>query len=202
MTGSSGPRLRTTAAPEEQESEILVAARREFSEIGVRRASMDSVARAAGVSRSTLYRRFPNKDALLAAVGEGIAADTMERLAHAVRDLSPHDAVVEAFVECARMVSGDPLIQRLLLEEQDLPGVLLTRASRGASEFLEASSLAIAATLRHTGATMAEDDLVLVSEHFVRIALSLTQIRTGRLDVSDLDTVRDYATRLLAPLVF
>lgn len=202
MVGGSGPRLRTTAAPEEQEAEILAAARREFAEVGVRRASMDSVARAAGVSRSTLYRRFPNKDALLAAVGEGIAADTMERLAHAVRDLSPHDAVVEAFVECARTVAGDPLIHRLFLDEPDLTGVLVSQASRGAGAFLEASSLAIAATLRHAGATMSDDDLTLVSEHFVRIALSLTQIQTGRLDVADLDSVRDYAARLLAPLVY
>ncbi|MBM7368385.1 TetR/AcrR family transcriptional regulator [Gordonia hydrophobica] len=201
MTDGSGPRLRTTAAPEEQEAEILAAARREFTDVGVRRASMDTVARGAGVSRSTLYRRFPNKDALLAAVGEGISMDTLERLAHAVRDLSPQDAVVEAFVECARMVSSDPLVRRLFLEEPDLTEVLVSRASRGAGAFLEAASAAIAATLRHTGATMPDDDLALVSEHFVRIALSLTQIQSRRFDVADLDSVRDYAIRLLAPLV-
>lgn len=197
----NGPRLRTTAAPEEQEAEILAAARREFSDVGVRRANMDAVARAAGVSRSTLYRRFPNKDALLVGVGESIAADSLERLARAVRDLPPRDAVVEAFVECARMVSGDPLIRRLFLEEPDLTGVLVGQASRGARAFLEASSHAIAATLRYTGATMPEDDLLLVSEHFMRVALSLTQIQTARFDVADPRSVRDYAERLLAPLV-
>lgn len=201
MTAESRARLRTTAAPEQQEAEILAAARREFSDVGVRRANMDTVARAAGVSRSTLYRRFPNKDALLEAVGQGLAVEVMERLARAVRDLSPHDAVVEAFVECARTVSGDPLIRRLFLEEPDLTEVLIGRASRGARAFLEASSGAIAATLRHTGATMPDDELILVSEHFVRIALSLTQIQTSRVDIADLDSVRAYAAQLLAPLV-
>jgi len=201
VVGGSGPRLRTSAAPEEQEAEILAAARREFTEIGVRRASMDAVARAAGVSRSTLYRRFPNKDALLAAVGQGMAAETMERLGEVVRGLSPGDAVVEAFVECARMVADDQLIRRLLLDEPDLTDVLVSRSPRGAGEFLEASSLAVASTLRRTGATMSDDDLALVSEHFVRIALSLTQVRTRLLDVADLDSIRVYAARFLAPMV-
>lgn len=202
MISGTGPRLRTSAAPEEQEAEILAAARREFTEIGVRRASMDAVARAAGVSRSTLYRRFLNKDALLASVGEAMAVETMERLDEVVRGLAPGEAVVEAFVECARMVADDQLIRRLLLDEPDLTDVLVSRAPQGAGQFLEASSMAVATTLRRTGAAMPDDDLALVSEHFVRIALSLTQVRTRLLDVADLDSIRSYAARFLAPMVF
>jgi TetR/AcrR family transcriptional regulator len=47
---------------------ILDAAQRIFEQYGARRANVEDVARAAGVSRSTLYRAYPNKDALLDAV--------------------------------------------------------------------------------------------------------------------------------------
>ena len=47
---------------------LLDAARDVFEEYGARRANVDDIARAAGISRSTLYRRFPNKEALLEAV--------------------------------------------------------------------------------------------------------------------------------------
>ncbi|WP_411161838.1 helix-turn-helix domain-containing protein, partial [Mycobacteroides abscessus] len=40
---------------------ILDAAHDEFSMVGIQRTSMDTVARQAGVSRATLYRRFPTK---------------------------------------------------------------------------------------------------------------------------------------------
>ena len=53
---------------EEQERRIIDAASSEFVRSGVRRANIDRIARDAGVSRSTLYRRFPSKDALLAEV--------------------------------------------------------------------------------------------------------------------------------------
>lgn len=200
--GSGARRLRTSVRPEEQEAVILAAARREFAEVGVRRAGMDAVARAAGVSRSTLYRRFPNKDALLAKVGEAIALATMRHLAAAVRGLPPREAVVEAFVECTRIVDEDPLVRRLLLDEPDVADVLVSQTSRTAGEFLEASGAAVAGTLRRAGATMPDDDLLLVSEHLVRVALSLTQIRTSRLDIADVETVRAYATKFLAPVVW
>jgi AcrR family transcriptional regulator len=44
--------------------EILDAAGRTFAEVGVGRATMVDVARAAGCSRATLYRYFPNQEAL------------------------------------------------------------------------------------------------------------------------------------------
>ncbi len=45
-------------------NEILDAAGRTFAHVGVARATMIDVARAAGCSRATLYRYFPNQDSL------------------------------------------------------------------------------------------------------------------------------------------
>ena len=47
---------------------ILDAAERVFTQYGVRRANVEDVARAAGISRSTLYRAYPTKEALVNAV--------------------------------------------------------------------------------------------------------------------------------------
>jgi AcrR family transcriptional regulator len=49
---------------------ILDAALAEFERHGVRRVALDDVARRAGVSRTTIYRRFANRDDLMSAVIE------------------------------------------------------------------------------------------------------------------------------------
>jgi AcrR family transcriptional regulator len=49
---------------------ILDAAVAEFERHGFRRVALDDVARRAGVSRTTIYRRFANRDELVAAVVE------------------------------------------------------------------------------------------------------------------------------------
>jgi AcrR family transcriptional regulator len=65
------PLRRDAAANRER---ILAAARRLFSEQGLD-ASMDEVARDAGVGSGTLYRRFPTKEALL----DAILGEVLER---------------------------------------------------------------------------------------------------------------------------
>src|SRR5438552_8967881 len=47
---------------------VLDAARECVLDVGVRRTTLSSVARAAGVSRMTLYRRFPDVRSLIAAL--------------------------------------------------------------------------------------------------------------------------------------
>ncbi len=72
-------KTRNTDDPELQEEAILTAAAQEFTEVGVRKASVDEIARRAEVSRSTLYRRFPNKESLLVAVATRLYKDGWHR---------------------------------------------------------------------------------------------------------------------------
>lgn len=101
-------KVRNTASPREQEGAILQAARQEFEENGIRRTGVDDVAKRAGVSRSTLYRRFPNKEALLLGVAERIYLDGMVVLEEATVGHGPQEAVVEAFLAGAELVNEDP----------------------------------------------------------------------------------------------
>jgi AcrR family transcriptional regulator len=50
-----------------------------FAHYGFRKASMDELARAAGVSRQTLYNRFKTKEAVLDWAVEGFISETRER---------------------------------------------------------------------------------------------------------------------------
>ena len=56
--------------PDPSTVKILDAAVAEFEQHGIRRVALDDVARRAGVSRTTIYRRFANRDELVAAVVE------------------------------------------------------------------------------------------------------------------------------------
>jgi TetR/AcrR family transcriptional repressor of mexCD-oprJ operon len=72
-------------------------------------ASMSDVAAAAGVARATVYRYFPNRDALLEELASLALRDARERLAWArLEELPPEEAltrVVRALVEV-----GDPFV--------------------------------------------------------------------------------------------
>lgn len=65
MTGARERRPRTDAA--RNRSHILDVAEQHFAEHGIT-GSLDAIAKRAGVGAGTLYRHFPNRDALLAAL--------------------------------------------------------------------------------------------------------------------------------------
>jgi AcrR family transcriptional regulator len=66
--------------PADKGARILKAALDLFVRYGIKRTSVDDIAREAGIARGTLYIYYPSKDALFAAVAERICA---ERLAMA-----------------------------------------------------------------------------------------------------------------------
>ena len=84
----SAPRFDRTAAA------ILDGAARVFSEQGAG-ANLATVAAAAGVSRATLYRYYPNRETLLAA----LAAHALAEAANRLKDASLEQAKVEEAIE-------------------------------------------------------------------------------------------------------
>ena len=66
---------------------ILEAARGVFASDGIRGARMGKIAEAAGCARATLYRYFPNKEALLHAYMEKVAEDFEEVFRLKLREL-------------------------------------------------------------------------------------------------------------------
>jgi AcrR family transcriptional regulator len=190
---------RTSASRPEQQTAIMKAAAEEVALVGVGRLSMDMVARQAGVSRSTLYRRFPSRDALITELGRRTFEFAMARLRTVSVDAGPQDAAVAAFREGVRLLTGEPVMRRFLQLDGDFtatPGML-----DEAGLFLVNASSAMAKALRAAGATMPDDELLAVAELHIRLAASLVQVSTSVLDVTDDDAVTAYARRHLAPLV-
>jgi AcrR family transcriptional regulator len=121
---------------------ILAAARATFDEEGVM-ASLDGIAVRAGVGNATLYRNFPTRHDLLAAV---MVANTSEIVAHAnalTLALAPHEALAEWLFQltwqlriwhdlpyCVASAKGDPSssINPINAQLIDRTGVLLDAA--------------------------------------------------------------------------
>ncbi|MFD2025299.1 TetR/AcrR family transcriptional regulator [Promicromonospora aerolata] len=76
---------------------VLRAARETFAEDGVL-ASLDGIALRAGVGNATLYRHFPTRDDLLAAVMEDYIGTALAEADELARSHSPREALVEWLV--------------------------------------------------------------------------------------------------------
>lgn len=195
------PPLRKDATPEEQEAAIIQAAGREFAEVGFRRASVDRIARLSGVSRSTLYRRFPNKHELLSAVGAQQRQQWMVHLVASTAGLNARDAFVEAFCAAFKQMQEVPLLRRMLDIEPDAVETLLGVRSDTSGLLLNQLVDTISDTLRHAGATMPRDELRIVVETYIRITASFVNLPSVTFDFTDDAQIREYAARYLAPMV-
>lgn len=175
---------------------VLDAAERVFEQYGARRANVDDIAREAGVSRSTLYRRYPNKEALLAAVVVRAVDGFFDQLDRIAADLPPQEAVIECFVRGLAIMREIPVLGRLAQTEPDV-----VTGIPGRGHLLIAQSDRIARTLRRSGATAPDDELRMVAELMLRLASTYLLDSEGHLDLSDEQAVRDFAKRYLSQLV-
>lgn len=177
---------------------ILDAAEAEFTRYGLRKSSVDDIATNASVSRSTLYRRFPNKEALFSAVVERVWNRSLKRINAAVVGLDPQAAVTSAFVTAMHEVNQTQIYQYLLGNDRNTVRLL---ADDFQAELLSELSDRICAVLTDCGATMPHPELRDASEVMIRSVFSLVQIRSSRFDLADDDALRSYSRRYLAPLI-
>src|SRR5262245_21925835 len=88
-------------------SAILDAAVVEFERHGFRRVALDDVARRAKVSRTTIYRRFANRDELVSAVIDRENAVLFAAIADELKSTGPQsNYYVEAFVSAVVRFRG------------------------------------------------------------------------------------------------
>ncbi len=100
---------------------ILDAAVVEFEGHGLRRVALDDVARRAGVSRTTIYRRFANKDELIAAVVERENVALFADIAAELKQAGPQSNVyVEAFTLSILRFRRHRVLNRMMSDEPTL----------------------------------------------------------------------------------
>lgn len=98
MTAKKAPARKPRADAEQNRQVLLETAKAAFAEKGAS-VPLEEIARTAGVGIGTLYRHFPNREALL----QEVYADESEKLAAAAERLIANEPPVEALREWLRL---------------------------------------------------------------------------------------------------
>ncbi|MQY09219.1 TetR/AcrR family transcriptional regulator [Actinomadura macrotermitis] len=181
---------------------ILGAAYEQFCRIGIQRSTMEDVARRAGVSRITVYRRFATKDALVEQVVRQEFRRYFDRfLIDIARARTVADRVVLGFVSSLRAIRGNPLIGGLMETEPDL---LVPSMISDDGRTLATVRRFVAGQLRQeqrAGNVPGDLDTDLVAEMMVRISASFLAIPSHLVDLDDDEELAALARRFLVPML-
>jgi AcrR family transcriptional regulator len=115
----------------DEDGRLLDAARECVLAVGVRRTTVTDVARRAGVSRMTLYRRFPDLEAILAALMTREFGRLVAQAAEQAEGATARERVVAMVVHGSRSLAHDPLFVRLLDVDPELLLPYVTRRLGG-----------------------------------------------------------------------
>lgn len=108
-----------THAPDDRDP-ILDAALTAFLDFGIRRTNMGEIARRAGISPATLYRRYSQKSDVVAAVGLREARRILSHLEETV-DLTtaPLEQLTRVHLAVAHLLRSNDLLRRVLATEPE-----------------------------------------------------------------------------------
>ena len=176
---------------------ILDAAVVEFERHGLRRVALEDVARRAGVSRTTIYRRFANKDELIAAVVERENVSLFADIATELKQAGPQsNYYVEAFTLSILRFRRHRVLNRMMSDE---PALVLELASRHYGAAIERMADALREIFPEGFADRigaeAVDELADTILRYAAMALLLPGARP--LDTAD--DIRAFATRHFLP---
>ena len=87
--------LRERADAAANRQQILTAARDLFEQRGVEQVTMDDIAHAAGVGKGTLYRRYPDKAALVVALMDACFVNFERETLEEIEALSAHSSAID-----------------------------------------------------------------------------------------------------------
>jgi AcrR family transcriptional regulator len=175
---------------------ILDAALDRFAAHGVRRTSVEDIARDVGVNRVTVDRRFASKPVLLQAVVAREAQRffaALDTATAAQRD--PRERFVEGFAIGIGLARDHALLTRLLADE---PETLLPVLTLDAAPVLAVGRLLLAALLRDSPSAAPDPDVA--AEVLVRLAISLLLTPGGAVRTGTPDEARAFARAQLLPI--
>ncbi|WP_344681014.1 helix-turn-helix domain-containing protein [Saccharopolyspora taberi] len=187
---------------DEMATRVLDAAYEQFCRMGIRRSTMEDVARLAGVSRITVYRRFATKDALVEHVVRREFRRYFDQFFSDIKQArTVEDRVVLGFASALRAIRGNPLIGGLMAVE---PEVLVPSMISDGGRTMAVVRRFVAGQLRSeqsAGNVSGEIDVELVAELMVRISASFLVTPSHLVDLDDDEQVRDVARRFLVPML-
>ena len=182
---------------------ILDAVVQEVAASGVEKLTIEGVARRAGVNRATVYRRFGDLDALKAAATMREGRRMAATIGGAIAGVADHsERLVEAFVASIRMAREHPVISRTATLE---PGQLIAAGLADGAALLQLGSSVVEANIRIAQADglAAHLDAGETGQTIAMLFAACVLLPTSQgIDLRSDDSVRSYARRTLAPMVF
>ncbi len=191
----------TTPDADELADRISIAALDQFAEYGIRRSTIDDIARRAGVSKMTVFRRFHSKQGLIEVVIAREIQRGMAELNRAwEREETLEQALVQGFEFVASFVRGHPLFDRLLRSE---PEFLLPLMTVDGAATLELYRTLIAHRLRAEvlAGRAASADVDRVAEVIARLAQSLLLTPEGTISLDNHDSVVAFVRVAVLPML-
>jgi AcrR family transcriptional regulator len=182
----------------DRRDDLLAAAARRFVTDGLRRTTMEDIAREARAGKATLYRHFANKDAVIDALLEREAARLDRRLRDAVGSADhAADRVEAAFVAGVRFFVDHPVLTRGRDEE---PGVLLPRITADGGPLVGRGMALFTAVIEEGVACgdLRRVDPPAAAEVVMRLMLSYFSFPPMHVRVDDPDEARAFAHALVA----
>ena len=189
-----------SASPADDDPErtrILDVAREEFVSHGFRRTSINEIARRAGVSRPTIYRRCGDKDEIVLAV---VVREVVEFFGELVEMLSavdsPGERAVEAFVAGMRATRTNPLVAAIKEFE---PDTLTSLLANGSPDGVGPVRMAIAVGI--VDETLPLDAAMRAAELMIRITASLLMSPADIMPTDTDESARLFARTFFIPLI-
>jgi len=196
-----GERTGAESAEDRTTDRIIDAALRQFELFGVARSTVEQITKRSGLSRVTLYRRFPGKQHLVEAVVLREVRLFLDRLDERLDQLStPEEKIAEGFVFTLDFIRGHVLLARLLEAE---PESVLRYFTVEGGPVVAAARDYLADRVAKDNPTDRRSDaeLALAAELTVRLVISFLLTPQSIADLDDADAAREFAGRYLAPLL-
>lgn len=176
---------------------ILDAALVELERHGFRKVALDDVARRAGVSRTTIYRRFANRDELVGAVIERENVALFADIAAELKEAKPQaNYYVEAFTLSIMRFRRHRVLNQMIVDDPALAQEMLHRHYGAAVERMATALRVIFPDgfAERIGAPAVNDlaDTILRYAAMVLLLPSVQPLQTA-------DDVRTFATRHFLP---
>jgi AcrR family transcriptional regulator len=162
---------------ESVETRILDAALVRFGKVGVKKTTIEDIAREAGVDRVTVYRRIGSRDDVVQAAANREVATVLGEVSEiAARHDDIDDLVVDIFVTVMTRWRTHPLVNRMLaLEPERVIAKLTIEGAETVSMSITATTAVLEDAVRR-GLLPQSPDLVTRAELVCRVILSFLVI--------------------------
>lgn len=185
----------------ESRRKILDCARELYVEFGLRKTSMDDVAKRAGIGRATLYRRYSDKDQLFQAVIFREVKQDLSRIEKRIRGIENHlDGLMEAFTMAVLSIHNNSLLRRLLVTE---PEQILPFLTSNFEKIMVFSTQFLGAqiTVAQNQGHIKMMDANITAEMILRLVQSSMLSPGGLIDAANEESIRQFADGWIRPLL-